>query len=148
MSVVLPVEVPPATRMFLRESDSCAKRLGLLYSHDAGADVVIEREHCDGGFADREGRSCDHRRQKALEPLARLGQFGRDTGASGMNLGADMVRDQPHDPLAIGGIKALTGIGQSLRKPVDPEPPVGVEHHLDDCRVFQELSDGRTQRRA
>ena len=100
--------------------------------HDAGSDVVVEREHGDGGLADREGRRRDHRRQQSLEPLACLGQLGRDAGAAGMNLGADMVRDQAHDALAIGGRQALAGIGEPFGQPVDPEPPVGVEHHLDD----------------
>ena len=65
-----------------------------------------------------------------------------------MNLGADMVRDQPHDPLAIGGIKTLSSIGEALREPIDPEPSVGIEHHLDDRLIFQKFGDGGTERRA
>ena len=59
-----------------------------------------------------------------------------------MNLGADMVRDQADDALAIRGREARSGIGESLGQPVDPEPPIGIEHHLDDGRVFQESGDG------
>ncbi len=54
-----------------------------------------------------------------------------------MNLGADMMRDQAHDALAVGRDRRLAGIGQALRQPVDPEPPIGVEHHLDDRGIFQ-----------
>ena len=65
-----------------------------------------------------------------------------------MNLGADMMRDEPHDALAVCRQKPLTGVGQSLRETVDPQSPVWVQHHLDDSRVFQMPGDGRTQRRA
>ena len=40
------------------------------------------------------------------------GSSAETRGAAGMNLGADMVRDQAHDPLAIGGSQALAGIGE------------------------------------
>ena len=33
-------------------------------------------------------------------------------------------------------------------KPVDPEPAVGIEHHLDDGGVFQKRGDGRPERGA
>ena len=65
-----------------------------------------------------------------------------------MDLGADMVRDQAHDPLAIGGGQRPPGVVQAPRQPVDPEPAVGVEHHLDDRRVFEEAGDGGTERGA
>ena len=32
-------------------------------------------------------------------------------------------------------------IGKPLGKPVDPEPPIGVEHHLDDRGIFQKRGD-------
>jgi len=65
-----------------------------------------------------------------------------------VNLGADMVRDEPNNALAVSGREPPTRVGQSLREPVDPQPPVRVQHHLDDGRVFQMPSDRRTQRRA
>jgi hypothetical protein len=54
-----------------------------------------------------------------------------------MDFGADMVRDQAHDALAIGGRQPLARVGQPFGKPVDPDAPVGIQHHLDDGRVFQ-----------
>jgi hypothetical protein len=48
-----------------------------------------------------------------------------------------MVRDQAYDALAIRGRQALTGVGQTGGEPVDPEPAIGVEHDLDDGRVFE-----------
>lgn len=65
-----------------------------------------------------------------------------------MNLGADMVRDESNDALAIGRRQPFTRVGESFGEPVDPEPPIGVEHHLDDKRVFQELGDRRSEGRA
>ena len=73
--------------------DGGAQHRGLAASHDAGGDIVVEREDGDGGLADRKGRRRDHRRQQALEPLSRLGQLGRDTRAAGVDLGADVVGD-------------------------------------------------------
>ena len=113
MSVVLPVEVPPATRMLRALGDGDAQALGLVRRHDAGGDIVVEREDGDGGLADREGRRRDDRRQQPLEPLSRFGQLGRDARAAGMDLGADMMGDEPHDALAIGGRQTLAGVGQA-----------------------------------
>ena len=76
------------------------------------------------------------------------GNSAETRGAAGMDLGADMVRDEAHDALAVGGDQALAGIREPFRKPVDPEPAVGVEHHLDDRRVFEEAGDGGTERGA
>ena len=61
---------------------------------------------------------------------------------------ADMVRDQAHDPLAIGGGHRPAAILKPPRQPVYPKPAVGVEHHLDDRRVFEEAGDGGTERGA
>ncbi len=125
--------------------DRTAENPRLLGRHDAGGHIVLQREHGDRGLADRKGRRRDHGRQQALEALPRSGQLGRDTGASGVDLGADMVGDEPDNALAVGRRQSLTRIGQALREPVDPEPPVRVEHHLDDRRVFQETGDGRAE---
>ena len=65
-----------------------------------------------------------------------------------MHLGADMMRDQANDALAIGGRQSFTGVGKALRKPVDPEPPIGVEHHLDDRGIFQKGGDRGPEGRA
>ena len=53
-----------------------AQCLGLSRAHDASGDVVIEGEDRDSGFADREGRRRDNRREQSLKPLAGFGQFG------------------------------------------------------------------------
>jgi hypothetical protein len=137
VSVVLPVEVPPATRMLARVATPSRKHVGLRRRHDAGRDIIVEREHGDGGLADSKGGRCDDRRQQALEPLSRLGQFGRDARGAGMDFGADMVRDQPHDAFAIGGREPLTRVGQPFGQTVDPDATVGVQHHLDDRGIFQ-----------
>ena len=148
VSVVLPLEVPPATRMFLRARDRVLRALGLARGHDPGGDVVVQREHGDRRLADREGRRRDHRRQQALETLPRLGQLGRDARAACMNLGANVMGDQPNDALAVGSGQAFAGVRQAARQPVDPQPAIGVEHHLDDRRIFEKARDRRTERRA
>ncbi|MEY9612744.1 hypothetical protein ABIF21_005618 [Bradyrhizobium elkanii] len=65
-----------------------------------------------------------------------------------MHLSADMVRDQAHDPLAVGGGHRSSAILQPAGQPVDPEPAVGVEHHLDDRGVFEEGRDRGAKRGA
>ncbi len=65
-----------------------------------------------------------------------------------MDLGADMVRDQAHDAFAIGWGQMFAGIGQPFGQPVDPDAPVGVQHHLDDGGVFQKPGDGGAERGA
>jgi hypothetical protein len=37
---------------------------------------------------------------------------------------------------------------QALGEPVDPQPPIRVQHHLDDRFVFEIARDGRAERRA
>src|SRR3546814_6660862 len=61
--------------------------------------IIVEREHRDGGFADREAGRGHHRWQQPFEPLAGLGQLRRNTRHIGMNIDADMMRDQPDHPL-------------------------------------------------
>ena len=134
--------------MFRRSDHGLPQHVGLAGRHDAGGDIVVEREDRDGRLADREDGRRHHRRQQPLEPLSRFGQLGRHAGTAGMNLGADMVRNEPHDALAIGGRETLAGIGKAARQPVDPEPAVGVEHHLDDGRIFEPGRDRRAERGA
>jgi len=45
--------------------------------------------------------------------------------------------NEPHDALAVGCSKALAGIREAPREPIDPEPTVGIEHHLDDDGIFE-----------
>jgi hypothetical protein len=45
-----------------------------------------------------------------------------------------------------GGREPLPRIGQPLRQTVDPDPTVGVQHHLDDTRVLEKSSDRRAER--
>jgi hypothetical protein len=52
-------------------------------------------------------------------------------------LGADMVRDEPDDTLAVVSRKALASIGEARAEPIDPKPSVGVEHDLDDGRFVE-----------
>ena len=65
-----------------------------------------------------------------------------------MDFGADMVSDQPYDALALGGCQSLLRLDQAGRQPVDPEPPIGVEHHFDDGRIFEPGCDGGPERGA
>ncbi len=59
-----------------------------------------------------------------------------------------MVGDEPHDALAVGGIEPFARVGEAVRKAVDPEPPVWVQHHLDDDGIVEEAGDGGAERRA
>src|SRR3546814_8266433 len=65
-----------------------------------------------------------------------------------MDFGADMMGDEANDTLAVGRREQFTRVGKPSGKPVDPEPPIGVEHHLDDRGVFQKPGDRRPEGRA
>ena len=144
-SVVLPVEVPPATSTLRAQLDRKAQQIGLLGLHDADGHIVFEREHRDRRLADRECRRGDDGRDQSLEALARLRQFSRNARRTGMDLCTDMMRDQAHDALAIRGRHPLAGVFESPCEPVDPQAAVGVEHHLDDGRLFQPGRDRRPE---
>ena len=65
-----------------------------------------------------------------------------------MDLRADMMGDEADDPLAILRRQAFTRIGQAFGEAVDPQPPIRVQHHLDDACVFEKAADGGTERGA
>src|SRR5208282_739512 len=54
-----------------------------------------------------------------------------------MNLDADMMGDEANDALRVGGCDAAPGVFEAARQPVDPKTSVGVQHHLDDARIFE-----------
>ena len=64
-----------------------------------------------------------------------------------MDLNANMVCDQPDDPLAIGGRHCHARFGNPFAQTVDPQPPVGVEHHFDDDRVVKPIGNRAPKRR-
>jgi hypothetical protein len=43
--------------------------------------------------------------------------------------------DSGCDP--VGSRQTLAGVHQAARKPIDPQPAVRVEHHLNDCSIVQ-----------
>ena len=65
-----------------------------------------------------------------------------------MHLGADMMGDQPDDPLAIGCAHQTFGRRETLAQPVHPEPPVGVEHDFDDIGLVEPAGDVAAKRSA
>ena len=148
MSVVLPVDVPPATRMFVRSATALRSSVGLVGRHDAGRDIVVEREDRDGGLADREGRRRDDGRQQALEPLARFGQLGRDARGAGMDLGADMMRDEADDALAVGRRQHARRCrpGRSTSRSIHSRPS-GLSITSTMRGIFQKRGDRRARAR-
>ncbi len=65
-----------------------------------------------------------------------------------MDLGTDVVRDQPDDAFAIGRRQTLAGVGQPFGQPIHPDPPVRVQHHFDDGGVLQQGRQDRPERGA
>ncbi len=107
-----------------------------MVRHNPGVDVPAEREDRDGWPPDREARRGDNRRRQTLKALARFRQFGRNARAVGMHFDADMVGNEPNDPLRIGRRHAAAGILNPARQPIDPEAAIGIEHDLDDAGIF------------
>ena len=65
-----------------------------------------------------------------------------------MHLDADMMRDEANDALGVGWRDAAAGVLQAARQPIDPEPAVRIEHHLDDAGVFEIAGDRGSERGA
>jgi hypothetical protein len=91
------------------------QQLGLAAGHDTGLDVIFEGEDSDCASADGEARRGNDGRRRTLEPFPDFRQFGRDTRRAGMDLNADMMGDQPHDSLGVGGGDAATRILEATR---------------------------------
>ncbi len=84
-----PELVPPAARMLRRLSTAFLQRLGLERREDAVGDVVLERDHPRRRPAGSRSAGRRHRRQQALEALARLRQLGAHHRTAGVDLGPD-----------------------------------------------------------
>ena len=65
-----------------------------------------------------------------------------------MDLGADMMGDQPDNPLAIGSRQPLPRIGQPFGEPIHPDAAIGIQHHLDHSWIFQKPGNRCTERGA
>jgi hypothetical protein len=63
-----------------------------------------------------------------------------------MDLDADMVRNEAKDAFSVSRGNANAGVFQPARQAIDPEPPVGVEHHLGNARVFEMTRNRRPER--
>ena len=57
-----------------------------------------------------------------------------------------MVRDEPDDPFSVSRSNPRAGVLKAARKAVDPEPPIRVQHHLDDAGVLQMTCDQGAER--
>ena len=62
-----------------------------------------------------------------------------------MDLHADVMGDQSDNALGVVRRDAAASVFESPRQPVDPKATIGVEHYLDDARVFQIAGDGRAE---
>jgi hypothetical protein len=63
-----------------------------------------------------------------------------------MDFGADVMRDEPDDALAVGGREQDTAIGDPCAETIDPEPAVGIEHDFDDRGVGKPLGNRAAKR--
>jgi hypothetical protein len=65
-----------------------------------------------------------------------------------VNLGAHVMSDQSNNALPVGSGQAFASFRQTSREPVDPQPAIGIEHYLDDRRIFEIARNRRTECRA
>ena len=65
-----------------------------------------------------------------------------------MHLGADMMGNEPDDPLSIGGAHQAVGCSKAFAQPIDPQTAIGIEHHFDHRRLFKPACDLAAKRRA
>ena len=79
------------------------------------ADIIAEREHRHGRFADGEGGCDRYRWEQALEPLSGLGQLGGEARRAGVDLSPDVVSDEAHDAFAVVRRETLARVSSSRR---------------------------------
>jgi hypothetical protein len=63
-----------------------------------------------------------------------------------MHFRTNVMGDEAHDPLAVGGSQSFASVRQTFCQSVDPQATVRIEHHLDDRRVFKPRADRRPER--
>src|SRR5262249_24101429 len=124
------------------------KNLGLIRRDDPRCHIVGEREHCDSRLADGEGRSRYDRWEQALESLPGFWQLCGDARRSRMYLRTNVMGDEPHDSLAIGGSQSFASVRETFCESVDPQATVRIEHDLDDSGVLKPRTDHRPERAA
>lgn len=59
-----------------------------------------------------------------------------------------MVGNQTHDALGIGGYNPVARVEQPLGQTINPQPSIGIEHHLDHGGIGKVPRDRRSHRRA
>ncbi len=108
-----------------------AQHVGLGRTHDPGGHVVVEGEDGNRGLADGKGRvpprpAGSGPRSVRRSPAARP----RPAALRAWTSAPDVVGDKPDDALAVGRRQPLTGVSEALGQPVDPEPTIWIEQHL------------------
>ena len=141
-SVVLPVPVPPVTRMLSRPSThrlaSSASRGVRVLSRTRSSTV---QGHL-GELADGEGGAVEReRRDDGVDPGA-VGQAGVDHGRGLVDAAADLADDALDDPpqVVLGQEPGLGGVEPA--GPLDVDRPGAVDHDLGDLGVGEEALEG------
>jgi len=83
-----------------------------------------------------------------LEADHRVEEMAMKYAAGRVDFGTDIVRNQSDKALPVRRKHHFSGICQTTRQPVDPQSTVGVEHYLDDGRIFEKACDSSTKRGA
>ncbi len=100
--------------------NNVTKNFSLIDRDDSCSHVVLEGEDRDRRLADGECRRCDDRRDQAFETLPGIGHFRRNARRCSMNFRTDVMGDETHDPLAIGGRKTFSSFDQPFGEPIEP----------------------------
>ncbi len=72
-----------------------------------------------------------------LKPLPGFWKLGRDDRKRSARLGPNMTRDQADDPLGFLRRQHHAGVGAPRPVPVEPQPAVRIDDHLDDIGLFE-----------
>lgn len=91
---------------------------------------------CRPRIPDGEGRRRDHRRQQTLEAVAADRQLARYDRAILVGLGMQRMGHAADHDLGGRGVH-LARRRDAMAKPLDEEPPIGIEHDLDDRGVIE-----------
>ena len=108
--------------------------------------IATVSRYGDGRLADSESRCGHDWGKQAFEPFASLRQLRGHARGRRMHFRTNVMGDETHDSLAVGGSQSFASVRQTFCESVDPQATVRIEHHLDDRGVLKPRTDRRPER--
>ena len=112
---------------------------------NAVAHVVVETVDQRRGLANAERRREHHRRKQSAHAAAVESELAFEHRTFRRNDVAERRGDGAEQVLGLCGGDPRPGIAHADAELVDPQAPVGIEHHFDHARVGQRIEHSRAE---